>query len=358
MKKQFQNWAWSQGMKFNSKVHDLTYFFWETTLRCNLKCRHCGSDCDKDIIAADLPKEKVLQVFRNIAESYEPKDIMVAVTGGEPLVRKDLFEILSEVSSMGFPWGMVTNGMVVDEELVESCAKSGMKSVSVSLDGLKEAHNWLRNSDVSYDRAINALKLFLKSGKFNVVEAITCVNTENITQLEDMYKMLKNMGIHTWRLFTIFPKGRAETNRELILNKNLLIKLFNFISVKRNSSSSGMHISYSEEGYLGCNWEKEVRDDFFFCAAGINVGSLLADGSYSACPSLSREWIQGHVDEIEFSEAWETRYMNMRDRKWMKTDGCKSCKQWCKCNGSSLHLWDFKAGKIKVCHYNMLNEFI
>jgi radical SAM enzyme (rSAM/lipoprotein system) len=357
MKKQFQNWAWSQGMKFNSKVHDLNYFFWETTLRCNLKCRHCGSDCDKDKSTEDLPKEKVLQVFRNIAENYEPKDIMVAVTGGEPLVRKDLFEILSEVSNMGFPWGMVTNGMLVDEKMVESCAESGMKTVSVSLDGLREAHNWLRNSDISYDRAINALSLFLKSGKFKVVEAITCVNAQNINQLEDIYKLLKDAGVHAWRLFTIFPKGRAETNRELILNKDLVTGLFNFIKDKRNSSP-GMHVSYSEEGYLGCNWEKEVRDDFFFCGAGVNVGSLLADGSYSACPSLSREWIQGHVDEIGFTEAWETRYKNMRDRKWMRTDGCKSCRQWNKCNGSSLHLWDFKEGKTKVCHYNMLNESI
>ena len=341
-------------MKFNAKVHDLTYFFWETTLKCNLKCRHCGSDCDKDKILEDLPKEKVLQVFRNIAENYEAKDIMVAVTGGEPLVRKDLFEILSEISTLGFPWGMVTNGMLVDEKAVEKCVDSGMRTVSVSLDGIGETHNRMRNNELSYDRAINALKLFLKSGKFNVVEAITCVNSENINQLEDMHKILKNIGVQGWRLFTIFPKGRAEINSELILNKELLIELFNFIKEKRNNNA-GMHISYSEEGYLGCDWEKEVRDDFFFCGAGVNVGSLLADGSYGACPSLARDWVQGHVDEISFSEAWERRYENMRNRKWMKTEGCSTCKQWNKCNGSSLHLWDFKDGKTKVCHYKMLN---
>jgi radical SAM enzyme (rSAM/lipoprotein system) len=354
MKKQFQNWAWSKGMKFNAKVHDLTYFFWETTLSCNLKCRHCGSDCDKDKNIEELTKEKVLKVFKNIAENYNARNIMVAVTGGEPLVRKDLFEILSEVSKMGFPWGMVTNGMLLDEKMVERCVESGMKTVSVSLDGLREAHNWLRNSDISYDRAVNALKLLLKAGRLDVVEAITCVNSQNIKQLEDMYKLLKDIGVHGWRLFTIFPKGRAEENPELLLNKGLVIELFNFIKDKRNNNS-GMHISYSEEGYLGCNWEREVRDDFFFCGAGVNVGSLLADGSFSACPSLSRDWIQGHVDNIAFSEAWENRYKNMRDRRWMKTEDCKRCRQWNKCNGSSLHLWDFTEKKTKVCHYNMLN---
>lgn len=355
MKKQFQNWAWSQGMKFSAKVHDLNYFFWETTLKCNLKCRHCGSDCDMDKNLEELPKEKVLQVFSDIAKKYEAKDIMVAVTGGEPLMRKDLFEILSEVSSMGFNWGMVTNGMLVDENIVRKCANSGMRTVSVSLDGIGETHNWLRNNKLSYDRAINALKLFSKSGRFSVVEAITCVNVKNISELEDMYKILNGIGIRAWRLFTIFPKGRAELNSELILNKDVLLRLFNFIKEKRNSSQD-MHISYSEEGYLGCDWEMEVRDNFFVCGAGVNVGSLLADGSYGACPSLSREWIQGHVDKISFPEAWETRYENMRNRKWMKTGECINCRQWSKCNGSSLHLWDFKERKTKICHYKLINS--
>lgn len=353
MKKQFQSWAWSQGMKFNTKVHDLSYFFWETTLSCNLRCRHCGSDCDKNKVREELPKEKVLSVFKNLAEKYEAKNIMVAVTGGEPLIRKDLFEILSEVSNMGFPWGMVTNGMLVNEAIVEKCAEAGMKTVSVSLDGLEESHNRLRNNELSFNRAINALKLFTSSQKFNVIDAITCVNTDNIDELEGIYKLLKEVGVNGWRLFTIFPKGRAEINKELVFNSDLLKKLFKFIKEKRESDNE-MHISYSEEGYLGCDWEKEVRDDFFFCGAGVNIGGLLSDGSYSACPSLAREWIQGHVDELTFTEAWETRYKNMRDRRWMRTEACSTCKQWGKCNGSSLHLWDFKERKTKVCHYEML----
>jgi radical SAM protein with 4Fe4S-binding SPASM domain len=201
---------------------------------------------------------------------------------------------------------------------------------------------------------MNALKLFAQSGKFNAVEAITCVNSKNINELEKMYKILKDNNIYAWRLFTIFPKGRAEFNRELLLNKELLIQLFNFIKDKRNSDPS-MHISYSEEGYLGCDWEREVRDDFFYCGAGINVGGLLADGTYSACPSLAREWAQGHVDETPFSEAWEKEYKNMRSREWMKSGDCSNCKEWKNCNGSSLHLWDWKEGKTKACHLQMLN---
>lgn len=353
-RKNFQNWAWSYGMKMNAKVHDLSYFFWETTLKCNLNCMHCGSDCGKDKKRQELSAKKVLSVFSDIAQNYDPKNIMVAVTGGEPLVREDLFDVLSEVSRMGFSWGMVTNGMLVNDDIVNRCYESGMRTVSVSIDGIGRTHNLLRRNETSYDRAVNALKLFVNSGKFEVVEAITCVNSQNINELNDMYNIFKDIGVQGWRLFTIFPKGRAEANKELLLNGKLLIELFNFIKEKRKNNSE-MYVSYSEEGYLGCDWEKEVRDEFFYCGAGIHVGGLLADGSYSACPSLSREWIQGHVDEISFSKAWETRYKNMRNRHWMKTDKCVKCKEWNKCNGSSLHLWDFKENRVKVCHLDMLN---
>ena len=221
-KKKFQNWGWSKGVKINAKLHE------------------------------------------DIADNYDAQKIMVAVTGGEPLVRKDLFDILSEVSRMGFPWGMVTNGMLVNEEVVEKCIKSGMKTVSVSLDDLASTHNWLRNNETSFERAINALKLFEKSKSFSAVEAITCVNTTNIKQLDDIFETLKGIGVHSWRLFTIFPKGRAEINKELVLNKALLIELFNYIKEKRENSPA-FTISYSEEGYLGCDWEKEVSDNFFYC---------------------------------------------------------------------------------------------
>lgn len=341
-------------MKINAKVHDLSYFFWETTLRCNLNCRHCGSDCARDMKAPELPAEKVLGVFKDVAEHYDPKKIMVAVTGGEPLVREDLFDILTKVSSMGFPWGMVTNGMLVNEDTVERCLAAGMKTVSVSLDGMEVSHNWLRNNKNSYERAVNALKLFVQSGRLSAIDAITCVSPENINELEDMYELLKNIGVNGWRLFTIFPKGRAEIHKDLLLNRSLLIQLFKFIKEKRDKDD-GFKISYSEEGYLGCEWEREVRDDFFYCGAGIHIGGLLVDGTYSACPSLSRNWAQGHVDELPFSQAWETRYKNMRDRSWMRTKDCASCKEWNNCNGSSLHLWDWEEERPKACHYQLLN---
>ncbi|MFZ5966965.1 MAG: radical SAM protein [Bacillota bacterium] len=354
-KKRFEQWGWRQAKKIRTQIHELNYFFWEATLKCNLNCRHCGSDCTKDEKLPELPAEKVLEVFSDIAQNYKPQDIMVAVTGGEPLVRKDLFDILDDVNQLGFPWGMVTNGMLVDEKVVGKCITAGMKTVSVSLDGNAHTHNWLRKNENSYKKAINALKLFVEAEKFDTVEAITCVYPGNIDHLNELYETIQAIGIQSWRLFTIFPKGRALDDKALLMTPNLLMKLFSFIKEKRQQSDC-VHINYCEEGYLGRTWEKEVRDDFFYCGAGINIAGLLCDGTYSACPSLSKNWAQGHIDALSFSEAWETKYANMRNRDWMKGGSCTKCKEWKNCQGSSLHLWDWELGRPKMCHYHLLDS--
>jgi MoaA/NifB/PqqE/SkfB family radical SAM enzyme len=158
---------------------------------------------------------------------------MVAVTGGEPLVRQDLFDVLSQVNALGFPWGMVTNGMLVNDKIIEKCVNTGMRTVSVSLDGIGETHNWLRSNKESYNKAVNALSSFVNSGCFEKVEAITCVNERNISQLDEIYELLKGIGANGWRLFTIFPKGRAQENKGLTINSDILIRLLQFIKEKR-----------------------------------------------------------------------------------------------------------------------------
>jgi radical SAM protein with 4Fe4S-binding SPASM domain len=351
--KKIDLWVSRRLWNLKAKVHDLNYFFWESTRKCNLSCRHCGSDCYKDEQTPELSSDQVCKVFHDLARSYDPEKIMVAVTGGEPLIRPDLFDVLGEVGRLRFSWGMVTNGMAVDHRVVEKCMETGMRTVVVSLDGLEESHNWLRNNAISYQKATSALQLFVNAKKFDVVEAITCVSYRNIGQLDLVYEQLRDLKVDSWRLFTIFPKGRAVYNPELLSNRELLIRLFEFIKQKRGQDPE-WPVNYSEEGYLGCGYEGQVRDDLYYCAAGIHVGGLLCNGDYSACPSLSQEWVQGNANELTFPEAWETRYQNMRNRRWMENDFCGNCPEWKNCQGSSLHLWDWKHGRPKVCHFRIL----
>lgn len=114
------------------RLHDLRMLVFEVTQRCNLACRHCGSDCTRSAATPDLPPEKVLEVLREVARAYDPERITVMIGGGEPLLYEGLWELGRGIRKLGFPWGMVTNGVLWDEATPERARKAGARSLSVS----------------------------------------------------------------------------------------------------------------------------------------------------------------------------------------------------------------------------------
>jgi len=106
-----------------SKQHKLTYLFWECTLRCNLNCLHCGSDCTKDPGIKDMPLNDFIKVIDGVTPNVNPNKTMIVLTGGEPLVRKDLEQCGKELYKRGYPWGMVTNGFLLDKKKTISTPK-------------------------------------------------------------------------------------------------------------------------------------------------------------------------------------------------------------------------------------------
>ena len=92
------------------REHPLKQLFWECTLRCNLSCRHCGSDCKQISAIKDIPKEDFGRVLDSVAAATDPHKVMINITGGEPLCRPDLEECGRMIYEKEFPWGMVTNG--------------------------------------------------------------------------------------------------------------------------------------------------------------------------------------------------------------------------------------------------------
>jgi radical SAM protein with 4Fe4S-binding SPASM domain len=279
---------------------------------------------------------------------------MVAVTGGEPLLRKDLFDVMSHASSLGFRWGMVTNGMLVDNETVDRCVAAGMKTVTVSVDGTSCTHDFIRGFHGSHHRAIGALQLFKADGRFAVVQATTCVSDYNLHELEALCDLFKILKIDEWRLLTVNPIGRAKDDPRFQLRPNQLKQLLDFIVTKRRLKD--LRITFEEEGFLGPDYEGEVRDGLYFCPAGVSVGSVLADGSIAACPNLPRDFVQGNVRTARFRDVWEHEYRNMRDLSWKKLGDCADCQWWAFCQGNSLHLWDIAAGKPVLCHMRSLEE--
>jgi radical SAM enzyme (rSAM/lipoprotein system) len=330
--------------KIEHREHQLSYLFWECTWRCNLSCLHCGSDCHAASTHKDMPAEDFLNVLDRINE-YDHKPILIAITGGEPLLRKDLEECGYNIRKKGFYWGIVTNGFAYNQERHRSLLSAGMGAITLSLDGLQNTHNWLRNHPRSYERAIDAMNLIASS--YLTSDVVTCVHKRNLPELEALYSIICESGMKAWRLFTITPIGRAKLHPELDLTAEEFTALMNFIKDKR--AENRIDVKFSCEGYVG-RYEKQVRDDRFFCRAGIHIGSVLIDGSIGACPNIDRSFIQGNIYQDDFMDVWNNRFEPYRNRKWMKTGICAGCKAYRYCEGNGMHYRMAGQEDVLTCH--------
>ena len=331
--------------------HKLTQLFWECTLRCNLNCRHCGSDCRKTAGLEDPPVSDLFGVLDNCPDGFDRGRLLVITTGGEPLVRKDIVQVGAGIKERGFMWGLVTNGMLLTREKLDEMVGAGLDSIAMSFDGFEAEHNWMRGSDVSFKRADAAIE-WLKEYTNLTWDLITCVNRRNIDYLDKFKEYLIGRGVKMWRIFTVAPMGRAVGDDELTLSNSQFIQLMNFIAAVRREGR--IELNYSCEGFLG-PYEGVVRDHLFHCTAGVSVASILSDGSISGCLSIRSDYHQGNIHQDNFWDVWENGFKLYRDRKWMKTGECRDCKVWRYCQGGAMHLRG-SDGQILSCNYLKLTQ--
>lgn len=335
--------------KIEKEEHKLNTLFWECTLRCNLACKHCGSDCRVESGVDELSGEQFLSIIDTITPHVNPHEVLIIMTGGEALVRKDIDAIGLELYRRGYPWGLVTNGMLLDEKRLESLQKSGLHTLTISLDGFEEAHNYLRGNRLSYERAVRAAKLVANAQELRW-DIVTCVNPMNFSYLPEFKDFLIELGLKEWRVFTIFPVGRAANDPNLQLSDQQFYDLMNFIADVNKEGK--ITLSYGCEGFLG-GFEGIARPNFYACYAGVEVASILCDGTISACPSIRFDYKQGNVLNDNFWEVWQNKFEPYRDRTWAKRGKCLSCKMWKYCEGSGMHLHDDE-GNLLFCHYQRL----
>jgi radical SAM protein with 4Fe4S-binding SPASM domain len=333
-----------------------------------------------------MPAEDFLRVIdQSVTPHVDPHKVLIIISGGEPLMRKDLAQVGAALKQRGYPWGMVTNGLALTEKRFKELMAAGLRSIAISFDGLELDHNWLRQHPLAFEGATRAIKLAAQYGvqrgstvvqhgsklsnterealnnieqapapaeqpKGLIWDVVTCVNQRTINQLDEMQQYLWSIGVRNWRLITIDPMGRAAENPELILTPEQHRQVLDYIREKRKQS---LHISYSCEGFMP-DYEMEVRDHLFHCAAGISIASILIDGSISACTSVRGKYYQGNIYKDDFWEVWENGFEPYRNRKWMKKlEPCNDCKLWRYCEGGGMHLRQ-EDGALMLCHHNKL----
>lgn len=327
------------------RLHELSYLFWECTRRCNLRCLHCGSDCSAGSARGDMPFGDFLRAILPLKNAYPPNTITVVITGGEPLLRGDLPQCGRALREHGFRWSIVTNGYAYTPDVHARLLAAGMGAITLSLDGLEDAHSWLRSSTRSFANALKALELITASKRL-CYDIVTCVNRKNINTLPELKELLISKKVAAWRLFTIAPIGRAKGNDDLQLTPQELTQLMDFIAGAR--ADRRIDAKLSCEAYVGAH-EKRVRDAPFFCRAGVTIASVLADGSIAACPNINRHFVQGNIYRDSFLDVWSNRFEVMRNRRWTRTGICARCSDYKRCNGGAMHLWSERQDAILTC---------
>ncbi|MFQ9669135.1 radical SAM protein [Thomasclavelia spiroformis] len=198
----------------------------DITYKCNYCCKHCyNSSGNVEKINKEMTDEEILKIIDDIS-NYLPES--VCICGGETLLRKDLVYKIGELVKKKFPentaLNIVTNGYYVTDEVAKNLKKSGYYLVQVSLDGAnEESHNWIRNNDAAFERAINAIKI-LKANNLKV--SVACApSKKNYNQIEELINLCKRLGVKLVRFQPLMIMGRANNLIDYMLDEIEYAKL-------------------------------------------------------------------------------------------------------------------------------------
>lgn len=331
----------------------LKFLFLELTLRCNERCIHCGSRCG-NVPAEELTLEQYKNFLDKIKRDFGTRDIQLCITGGEPLLRKDFFEIMGYAHSLGFHWGMTSNGTLIDNKIAAKLEEGGMGTVSISLDGMEKSHDEFRRTPGGWEAAVRGINALIDRDAFKHVQVTTVVHKGNIDELDELYDYLCGVDIDSWRLVTIEPIGRA-LDADLTLEPEDYRQVLDFIRGKRREN---IPVLYGCTHYLGLDYEREVRDWYFLCNAGIYTAGIRTNGDIGACLDIEMrpELLEGNILRDDFTQIWKNGFKTYRSDNYQKSGKCSSCGDREFCAGGSFHSWDFDKNEQRVCFKGILFE--
>ncbi len=193
----------------------LRLLFWETTIKCNLTCAHCRRLESDEAAFRDLSTAQAKSLIEQLAELGREQPIMpvLVFSGGEPLCREDLFEMVGRAKSLGIVPALATNGTLIDATMATMIKENGIVRVAVSLDGATaEIHDKLRQLEGSFERAVEGVgHLRDKNVPFQVNITLT---RHNAGQLKDVYELAKSLGAIALHIFMLVPVGCGQALAE------------------------------------------------------------------------------------------------------------------------------------------------
>lgn len=305
------------------------------TNRCNLKCKHCVYTSGE----WEMP-DMTLDTVKKLIPSFKKLGVKeVHITGGEPLVNKEFFDIAKCLHENGFGTRVQTNGILITPEIAKKLKESGIEYVLISIDGLEKTHNSFRNSDKSFDYAVNAVKICLEAGLYTRVN--TVINRSNVQDLPELIKFINTLKPDQHSFFYLTPVGRGKNIKELMLS------LEEWKDIEKIVERAGRENNCIEKIRLqnvikNNEDDKKCRDDNCL---------ILANGDVYHCVFFTYSpYKLGNIYNEDLYELWTKNINNILEETSNERISDKKCnkqEQNCKCNCSGLAY--NLTGSVKAC---------
>ena len=335
------------------------YVVWELTLKCDHACLHCGS---RAITARpdELDSDQAKFVARELIDMGTTDVVLI---GGEAYLHDGFLDIIEVLHQGGVRVALTTGGRGVTPELCKEMKSRGLYQASVSVDGLEETHDRMRNQKGSFAGTQRALAALKDAGI--VTMANTNFNRSNRHDLEALFELLAPQ-IKTWQIQITTPLGRAADRTDMILMPwDLLDLVPRVAAVKELGRARGVTIMPGNNlGYFGPeeallrSQRAEHRDHWSGCQAGRYVMGIESDGAVKGCPSLqTSHYVGGRTRDKSVREIWNTTPELAFTRARTREDlwgFCKTCVFGDVCLGGcsfTAHSVLGRPGNNPYCHF-------
>lgn len=328
---------------------------WNITQSCNLSCLHCYANATLGTGSKDISTESAKKVIDNLADFKVP---VLLFSGGEPLLRPDLPELATYAKQQGLRVVVSTNGTLITQEIAIQLKQAGVSYVGISLDGMKDTHNRLRQSSNAFERALsgleNARKADLKTGL-----RIT-INNENKGQIPDIFNLVREREINRICFYHLVGVGRGKNLSELMLSHADTRKVVDtIIDETRKLADAGLKKelltvgNHADGPYLWLRLFRENPDrakevwDLLSYAGGDSSGLGIAAINWVGNVQPDQFWqsqVLGNVFEQPFSQIWsgsgitdqsKLDFLNkLRNKRSYVQGRCSTCRFLGICGGN------------------------
>lgn len=280
---------------------------WEITLRCNLSCLHCGSRAGA-ARGDELSTEEALDLADQAADLGLPH---ITLSGGEPLVRRDWHRIARRLSDRGLRVTVISNGTLVDEELVALARESGLRNFIFSIDGLEQDHDRIRNRPGTFALVRRATEI-CREQDFSFA-VVSHVNRLNMGYLDRLFEQVRDLGAFAWQVQPGIPFGNYLDNPKLLFLPEDVPRAYRSLAriFERADREGGMTVHAADSiGYFG-DVEQTFREGselgfWYGCTAGCQVVGFEANGNIKPCLSMqNEEFVVGNIRDQALREIWE-----------------------------------------------------